>query len=571
MHPRLNLCSGPFELGVFLLVHGLDDYTCENRKGGESKILGRSLRSEQGVTVNEKQTRKGMRGRTNIDALLMRLDIGLDIATSTGHSLTGQNQFKNDRVVGSEERNMSDSKPADGCVGGDVMDRQEKADIQSAHRMHSIFATNVVSSAATSTHRTGWHRKANWSCRHSISQVSSLQLFQPVVLDLIGLLEKATAGPSNKNILFRVSQIDKETVSLLKDHAIAGPFVFSALETKSRLFAPDLSEDDLHSLDRIIKKLINASPVLNILTLHELCLIWLGHNDEISPRTNSQMREETDISSHEQSANMDSALSFLDDMTARISTLLPFDITPDDIDGFVAEEEERALAESGSSLQFGEKSDNLRMKLAEFETRLSLFGAILSTSFPSLPTNLRVTTDPICVSSDGSEQASVSSLLVPNPTNPFTVNTLSPICFDGVSRDRQCGRITPSRNDTNHATLFSFPATLTVVPWRRSSRLAFHLRHIPPPRSLLPSLTLNRDCHELNLPVEPRQLIIDGRQQVLTQTDFVCSSSTALSRGFWTIFDLRRFVSFTSHTHGGAKCLLDFGRIPTDNCIINQL
>ncbi|KAK2959705.1 hypothetical protein BLNAU_5194 [Blattamonas nauphoetae] len=90
MHPRLNLCSGPFELGVFLLVHGLDDYTCENRKGGESKILGRSLRSEQGVTGNEKQTRKGMRGRTNIDALLMRLDIGLDIATSTGHSLTGQ-------------------------------------------------------------------------------------------------------------------------------------------------------------------------------------------------------------------------------------------------------------------------------------------------------------------------------------------------------------------------------------------------------------------------------------------------------------------------------------------------
>ncbi|KAK2944172.1 hypothetical protein BLNAU_20919 [Blattamonas nauphoetae] len=70
-HPGLNLCSGLFELGVFLLVHGLDDHTCENRKGGESKILGRSLRSEQGVTVNEKQTRKGMRGRTNIDALLI--------------------------------------------------------------------------------------------------------------------------------------------------------------------------------------------------------------------------------------------------------------------------------------------------------------------------------------------------------------------------------------------------------------------------------------------------------------------------------------------------------------------
>ncbi|KAK2956479.1 hypothetical protein BLNAU_8533 [Blattamonas nauphoetae] len=93
-HPGLNLCSGLFELGVFLLVHGLDDHTCENRKGGESKILGRSLRSEQGVTVNEKQTRKGMRGRTNIDALLMRLDIGLDIATSTGHSLTGQEAWK---------------------------------------------------------------------------------------------------------------------------------------------------------------------------------------------------------------------------------------------------------------------------------------------------------------------------------------------------------------------------------------------------------------------------------------------------------------------------------------------
>ncbi|KAK2952625.1 hypothetical protein BLNAU_12453 [Blattamonas nauphoetae] len=70
-HPGLNLCSGLFELGVFLLVHGPDDHTCENRKGGESKILGRSLRSEQGVTVNEKQTRKGMRGRTNIDALLI--------------------------------------------------------------------------------------------------------------------------------------------------------------------------------------------------------------------------------------------------------------------------------------------------------------------------------------------------------------------------------------------------------------------------------------------------------------------------------------------------------------------
>ncbi|KAK2949243.1 hypothetical protein BLNAU_15846 [Blattamonas nauphoetae] len=92
-HPGLNLCSDLFELGVFLLVHGPDDHTCENRKGGESKILGRSLRSEQGVTVNEKQTRKGMRGRTNIDALLMRLDIGLDIATSTGHSLTGQDRW----------------------------------------------------------------------------------------------------------------------------------------------------------------------------------------------------------------------------------------------------------------------------------------------------------------------------------------------------------------------------------------------------------------------------------------------------------------------------------------------
>ncbi|KAK2941201.1 hypothetical protein BLNAU_23888 [Blattamonas nauphoetae] len=92
-HPGLNLCSDLFELGVFLLVHGPDDHTCENRKGGESKILGRSLRSEQGVTVNEKQTRKGMRGRTNIDALLMRLDIGLDIATSTGHSLTGQDSL----------------------------------------------------------------------------------------------------------------------------------------------------------------------------------------------------------------------------------------------------------------------------------------------------------------------------------------------------------------------------------------------------------------------------------------------------------------------------------------------
>ncbi|KAK2963975.1 hypothetical protein BLNAU_1056 [Blattamonas nauphoetae] len=78
---------------------------------------------------------------------------------------------------------------------------------------------------------------------------------------------------------------------------------------------------------------------------------------------------------------------FVVDVAAHLYTLLPFDITPEDIDGFVEEEEERALAEPGSILQFKEKGDNFRMKLvilqmlAEYETRLPLFGMHLPTKF----------------------------------------------------------------------------------------------------------------------------------------------------------------------------------------------
>ncbi|KAK2959912.1 hypothetical protein BLNAU_5109 [Blattamonas nauphoetae] len=328
-------------------------------------------------------------------------------------------QFKNDRIMGLEETNVSDSEPASGCVENDVMDSQENADIRPALRTRSMILTNV-----------------------------------PVVLDLIGLLEKAAAGPSNKNILFRVSQIDKETVSLLKDHAIDGSFVFSELQPRSRLFTHRISTTHFNLHDGVIKKLINASPVLNVLTLHELCIIWLRHNDEISPHAKSQIREENrriitrTVSKH-------GFGTFLDDMTARISTLLPFDITPDD-----------TMASS-------------RKK------------RILSTSFPSLPTNLRVTTDVSGVSSRwqrirrmatqlGNSCPSASRPTSQNkPLSPLSSSKLqrtlslttpsSPICFDSVSHDRQCGRIAPSWNDTSHITLLSFPATLTAVPWRRSS------------------------------------------------------------------------------------------------------
>ncbi|KAK2956653.1 hypothetical protein BLNAU_8494 [Blattamonas nauphoetae] len=251
------------------------------------------------------ETQKFWHGMTKSQATLAQL-------------VCNSHHTKNDRVVRPEEGKVSDSEPADGFVDGDVMDRQEKGDVQSAHRTRSIIQTNV-----------------------------------PVVLDLIGLLEKAAAGPSNKNILFRVSQIDKETVSLLKDHAIDGSFVFSELETKSRL---------------IIKQLINASPVLNVLTLHKRSVpLDFKENEEEWPHIDEQTLRSYSLV----------------DMAALISTLLPFDITPDDIDDFVVEEEERALADSGSSLQFGEKSDNLRMKLvvfqklAEFETGLSLFRSLL--------------------------------------------------------------------------------------------------------------------------------------------------------------------------------------------------
>ncbi|KAK2963974.1 hypothetical protein BLNAU_1055 [Blattamonas nauphoetae] len=125
-----------------------------------------------------------------------------------------------------------------------------------------------------------------------LPKVSYLQLIQPVLMDLINNLEEKGATHSNKNHLFPVSQIDKETLSLLESHKIVGGFVFDELKPRSRLFAPDITETHFHSLDRIIKKLINTFPVLNVLTLHELYVLWLRHNDEISSHTNSQVWEE---------------------------------------------------------------------------------------------------------------------------------------------------------------------------------------------------------------------------------------------------------------------------------------
>ncbi|KAK2949016.1 putative Calcineurin-like phosphoesterase [Blattamonas nauphoetae] len=579
---------------------------------------------------------------------------------------------ENDEVVELEAGNVYGSEQTDESPYGEVMERQENDTIKLNRTTRSVFQTKVVSSTATSIPLDWLASKSqlNLQTLH-LPKVSYLQLFQPVLLDLITLLEEEGDALSKQHNLFPVSQITDEKISDLNDHAIAGRFVFAELKPRSRLFAPAISETHFNSLDRIIKKLINTYPVLNVLTLHELYVLWLRHNEEIASDTNNQIWEENRlritqslhtwirhclikldnenkdkysvwISPTLQSSSLEVEFTenkeewahvskqtmrdyFVVDVAAHLYTLLPFDITPADIDGFIEEEEERTLAEPGSFLQFKEKGDNFRMKLvilqmlAEYETRLPLFGMHLPTKFqtehypaqnppvlspitanhnPCLlwdlgnvmasmrnqeevhaareqlirrlkrTMNLLQLADfqPIFSSSDGSERASVSSLLVQTPTNPFTDNLFTPDIFRWcVARKAVWQNNTiMERHQPRHAPLV--PCHSHCLPVAKIVASGFpiyatfhhHNRYVP-------SLTHNRDCQALDLPVEPRPLILDGRQQVLTQTYFLCSSPTALSRGFSTIFDPRRFVSFPSHIHGGAKWILNFGRVRSED------
>ncbi|KAK2942637.1 putative Cyclin-dependent kinase 2 [Blattamonas nauphoetae] len=387
-----------------------------------------------------------------------------------------------------------------------------------------------------------------------------------------------------------------------------------------------------------------------------LYLIWLRHNDEILQHTTSQIWEENrhqitdslhnwirhcllrldtehkekDNLWHSQSLQMtkhkllsnDPEVQRLDmnettlrdyfiaDVAAHLYTLLPFDITPTDIDGFIEEEEERAHAKPGSDLQCKEKGDNLRMKLmvlqmlAEYETRLPHFGMHLPPQFQTqhYPTQNPQPLSPISayhdpcplwdfesvqslmqnqeeiraaqeqlirrlrrtmallqlsdfqpiISTDGSERVSVSSLLVQTPTNPFTYNILTPDLLQWcVARQAVWQNHTiMERHQPRHAHLV--PCHSHCHPIAKIVASGFpifvtfhhHDRYIP-------SLTHNRDSSTMDLRGEPRPLVIGGRMQVLTQTYFLCSSPTALSHDFSTIFDPRRFVSFPSHIHGG--------------------
>ncbi|KAK2959986.1 hypothetical protein BLNAU_5183 [Blattamonas nauphoetae] len=116
---------------------------------------------------------------------------------------------------------------------------------------------------------------------------------------------------------------------------------------------------------------------------------------------------------------------------------------------------------------------------------------------------------PFCVSSDESEQASVSSLLVQTPTNHFPDNILSPDLL------RWC----VARQAPRHA--FLVPCHTHCRPAAKIVASSFPI--------YVPSLTNHRNCQALNLPIEPHRLILTGRKQIPTQTDFVCSSPTALS------------------------------------------
>ncbi|KAK2963583.1 putative Calcineurin-like phosphoesterase [Blattamonas nauphoetae] len=504
----------------------------------------------------------------------------------------------------------------------------------------------------------------------NLQPVSTLQLFQPVLTHLIDVLDRKKQQVLNHTIPFPVSQITDPDLEKLGDVLIAGYFVLRELQPRSRLFAPAITREQFHSLDRIIKKLINTYPVLNVLTLHQLYLIWLRHNEEIAFDTNNQIWEENRQRvresvnawfryclvklSEENREHFNLWLSpslqmttlqllsddpevqrldmnettlrdyFIADVAAHLYTLLPFDITPTDIDGFIEEEEERAHAKPGSDLQCKEKGDNLRMKLmvlqmlAEYETRLSLFGMHLQPKFQTenfpnqnLPQHSPISENhnpcplwdfesvqsliqnqeeihtaqgqlirrlrrtmallnlspygPI-LSSDGSENSSVSSLLVQTPTNPFTDNIITPDLLRWcVTRKAVWQNHTiMERHQPRHAHLVPCHshchpvAKIVASGFPIYATFHHHDRYIP-------SLTHNRDCQEMNLPVEPRPLVLSGKTQVLTQTYFLCSSPTSLTNGISTIFDPRRFVSFPSHIHGGAKWLLNFGLLRSED------
>ncbi|KAK2959907.1 hypothetical protein BLNAU_5104 [Blattamonas nauphoetae] len=293
---------------------------------------------------------------------------------------------KMDRVMGLEEANMSDSEPASGCVENDVMDSQENADPPAPAGLAGIEKQTGTADTPSPTSvvpptrpacPVGPHRTSGEGCGWSLEQ---------------------------EHLVSRFTNRQGDSLSPQRPRDCWSVCVFCAGNEKQIVHT-----SNLHNTLQLARRSHQETDqrVLCSERPHTLRAesIWLRHNDEISPHTNSQIREKTDKSSHEQLASMENKdkLNWLAENQKEGDTAREQLIGP--------------LRRTMTLLHF-----------SDFQS--------------------------VCVSSYKSEQTSVSSLLVQTPTNPFTDYTLIPDLL------------------RYHITLLSFPATLTAVPWRRSSPAA---------------------------------------------------------------------------------------------------